>query len=397
MSRMDELIDPRVVSDEAVCPAQGFVHRGRVTGSDIRHTIFLNEASIAGCVTKAGALIDFWQKYKNYNRGEDVPRGAEFGTGDWYRMKAIAGRQGLDPTRAYVSFFAVPETAPAGMQCVVNFSCGGVDASEENAIAFRVDRETNLSNASGRKEVCQIPLMENECMTNKILGKAPRHCTGLTAEGIFGANCRSWFDSLPKDTGPVTRAGVVQAVCERYPFLAECMCQSRELDDTYLSFKSKAFNTVSDVCWYMPCKMSGRDRLVTPLEDESRNSCNNKICGAFVDITNSTNINLDELKNMINCTEEEWEQAAGGGTTPAPAPAPAPGDGGSDIGFDDWFGSSPTTGGSGSGSGSDSDSGANGVFLALVIGAIVIVGIVAIALIVWVVRFFWKSGKKTKT
>lgn len=223
------------------------------------------------------------------------------------------------------TFFASPAGAPFGVQCQVHLRRASTMAANDGAVTGIGDSD------GGQRTLATVPYKRGNCAPSKIGLQTPTQCTVLAEDhssaGIDQTGW-TWFNGLPKtkeDAGKIGSAisqdSEVTNVCDRYPYLQECDCLARLQRPSFNEFKTNF--AIPDWCWYLPCAHEGYDRVATWEILNGRSNCKSNVCQNINNIVNSSNTNLDAVKNTINCTQQEWDNAAsggggsGGGSSPA--------------------------------------------------------------------------------
>jgi hypothetical protein len=133
-------------------------------------------------------------------------------------------------------------------------------------------------------------------------------CSRLRSLGADGEFCRTWLATLTPDRSDA----VLQSYCLKHT-TDDCKCINRLSDDDYR--KAKAIAPFSDHCWYLPCTESESVYLV-PHHLRENAECAHNICQQIIEISNARDVNLNDVKNSINC------KFADGGTPPPFPPRP---------------------------------------------------------------------------
>jgi hypothetical protein len=211
------------------------------------------------------------------------------------------------------TFFASEADAPFGMQCRVHLrKCGRVTASAGAISGVTITDTQGLSDL-GLRTLATVPYLRPDCARSP-LSRYPTasECTELASERITDSIGLKWFDTLPNEGNVGTKVSEMNRICRLYPGLHECLCLNRETNATYQETQV-FFKTTSPMCWYIPCQVSGFDRLITPPDEAARNACQANVCQNIVSVIDSSTVSVDDLKATINCTSAEWEGASGGG------------------------------------------------------------------------------------
>ena len=211
------------------------------------------------------------------------------------------------------TFFANAADAPFGMQCRVHLrECSRVAASADAISGVTITDTQGLSDL-GLRTLATVPYLRPDCARSP-LSRYPTaaECTELAAERTTDSIGLKWFDTLPDEGNVGSKTSEMNRICRVFPGLHECLCLNRETNATYQEAQI-FFKTTSPVCWYIPCQVSGFDRLITPKEVDARNACQANVCQNIVSVIDSSSVSVDDLKATINCTSAEWEGATGGG------------------------------------------------------------------------------------
>jgi len=270
---------------------------------------YFDASDMWDCYNKAADLLTLWESVRNeYKHGKDgttsvVKNRIEF-------MESVArlfyGISDGEIDRLYVTWNETPNDGAGAMRCYVSHDCDSIvdERSDEVSMLLSISPDRN---SAGKQTKCTVPVMDTQCRVNRINGLRPNTCTGLTADGAFGLECETWYDGMEENSGTPNRTTIVENLCTDHPWLEECMCQARFTRGDYEKYKNELFNAVSDVCWYQPCKIPGSDRLVTPDEERARNTCESDICGNFINVVNSDNIDIEGMRSVVGCSDSEFE------------------------------------------------------------------------------------------
>lgn len=300
-------IDNRVPLATPGCPVNGLLKWGTVVPPESGHRRFVDEYSspflvadnMEDCRAQANELL---QEMNYILRDKDaLKKHPELKVLALEKKYVENTREGDVVPKIYFQFTPDKEGKPFHSNCRVFWDCATtVGATDRSFVSGVVETETGINE-------CTQPRYTDMCYTNKVLGRPSNFCTPLSMRDELGVRCRAWYDALPEDVGSTNQSTVAEEICERYPFLDECSCLQRHLDPKFQMANQGQFGPVSDVCWWSPCKMSGFDRRITPSMDRSRNNCKSNFCGNFISTLDSQSVTfLDELKQVVSCTSEEW-------------------------------------------------------------------------------------------
>jgi hypothetical protein len=104
--------------------------------------------------------------------------------------------------------------------------------------------------------------------------------------------------------------------CNKHPTSPLCACVRRSDNPEYT--RVQGIFQFNDGCWYLPCKDSGMVKGVVPYDMRHlAGACPTDVCQQIVNITNSENINIDNLRLNIDCAPP-----VDGTVDPDPVPAP---------------------------------------------------------------------------
>jgi len=147
--------------------------------------------------------------------------------------------------------------------------------------------------------LCEIPIAA-ACTNNT------RLCSPLFSASEIGDYCRQQFSRLSdsaKDT-------VMENYCIRNDS-EECKCINRSSNEDYIKLKKS--NPYMDSCWYIPC--ANRSRYLVTSDFNVDTKCPENICQIIVDTAQTHDVDIDHIKNDINC------DFTSGGTIPVPSDA----------------------------------------------------------------------------
>jgi hypothetical protein len=215
------------------------------------------------------------------------------------------------------TFFASAKDAPFGMQCQAHFRAAQQIAANTGAVAVT---GTGDADDLGRRALATVPYTRSDCAVSRIDATKPPVCTSLAAtRTVDGDQSLAWFYSLPLDKATVSQAGEMQRICRDYDSynstaqkhkLPECSCINAEDNPSFVKLNTN-FTTTTKLCWYRPCYVTGSDRLITPADEIARRRCQANVCQSVLNIVDATDIKLDDLKQMVNCSEQKsWDDAA---------------------------------------------------------------------------------------
>lgn len=294
--------DDRVPFTENTCPASGSLHWGRIRVS-IKTDSESTEAppeyayakTIGECAIAANDLLVETNALVKEKRGDwDSRKTARYVYGRQARQDLL-GDPEAPLQKVYWSYTDNPYADPYGASCRIYWDCDGT--TEEKGY---VSGESLLSDG-GKSTYCTVPQTTDNCITNKVTGAPPAQCTPLAMKDSYGDNCRMWYDALPDDIGNVTKATVSQAICTKYPYLDECKCLNRDQDPIFKRLIHGGNSTISDICWYLGCKMPGFDRRITPDMDKARNTCTAELCQNIVQVIDSIDIDVMAAEQATDC------------------------------------------------------------------------------------------------
>jgi hypothetical protein len=210
------------------------------------------------------------------------------------------------------TFYSTPASAPFGQQCHVHMRKLTSVTSNSGAL-------TSVGNIVevGRRALATVPYRRGDCAPSMIGEPTATECTALAAKrGTEENHALNWYFSLPDDNSPVSKTSEVERICRDYEspdhILPECACQNAEEKSSFLKLRSN-FASSSKVCWYTPCSRKGIDRLFTPAEEKERLKCNAPVCQSILNIMDSTDVSLSDLKNSLDCSDKSaWDKAEAG-------------------------------------------------------------------------------------
>lgn len=118
-----------------------------------------------------------------------------------------------------------------------------------------------------------------------------KECSRIFSTGEGSTECNRWFENLSNEN----QDAFMNNYCRKYN-TEECKCVNRFNENTYRAMKGyKAFN---DGCWYAPCVDENRNFIPSHLRDPT---CPDKICQQLYEFINDENINVNNIKQDINC------------------------------------------------------------------------------------------------
>lgn len=307
-------IDDRVPFAGTGCPNPGSLTWGTIrkpvagdSGYIDYQADYSHETSVEDCAAMAGELLvstNALVKESKQGQNWDSRTAARYATGRVVR-KTMTGSETGELTKVYWTFDNTPEDAEFGATCHVYWNCAGTteDLTSVSGVADLEDQ--------GARTSCTIPRYTEHCIPNKVTGAAPPLCTPLAMRDFTGDSCRSWYDTLPDDQGPITKATVSQGICDKYPYLDECLCLNRNLDPMYQRLSNGTGATVSDVCWWLGCKMTGYDRRITPDMERARNTCTADMCQNIIQVIDSKDIDLLAANQATDCKRQDTGGSSG--------------------------------------------------------------------------------------
>lgn len=312
---MNQVLDDRVGLPDHSCPFDGILTKGEIVpktnleeGYAMYEPLYVGKSSPMECGQYAEDMLFWWNK-----TGSTIPHPA----GDlfdtlttekkqwWWLFKGVSEQMSPDkkisPVKEiYWSWLDDTTNTPFERSCVVNFTCSG-SSGEGNTISGYTGQKFG-----SMPTLCTIPTYNSLCTRNKITALVSKECTGLTQMGVYGKKCRDWYSDNLSDAVKTTE---VNSICERYGWLPECMCLLRHEDGLYQDVATLFTNAqASPECWWQPCKLEGNDRLVTPGMDKGRHNCDVNICGNFINAIKNTDLNIDNVRQYVQCSADEEAQ-----------------------------------------------------------------------------------------
>ena len=128
-------------------------------------------------------------------------------------------------------------------------------------------------------------------------------CSPIFSRSEIGDYCRQKYGLLSDGD----RDTVIENYCLRND-TEECKCANRSNNPDYT--KLKQGNPYSDACWYIPC--ANRSRYFVPSDFNKQIQCPQNICQIVYDISKIHDVDINKVKNDINC------DFTGGGIIPTP-------------------------------------------------------------------------------
>ncbi len=135
--------------------------------------------------------------------------------------------------------------------------------------------------------------VEAHYCTQKVNSCVPgvKECSRLFSIGEGSTECNNWFENLSSEN----QDAVMNNYCRTYN-TSECKCVNRFNENSYKAMKGyKSFN---DGCWYSPCIDENKNFIPSHLKNPT---CPDKICQQLYEFINDQNINVDNIKEDINC------------------------------------------------------------------------------------------------
>lgn len=310
---MSSEIDDRVGIPDHSCPIDGILTKGKITpktkleeGYVQYEPLYAGKSTPMECGQFAEDMLFWWNKtgYLITN-----PSGSNFTSLStekkqwWWLCKGVSEQlygtlHVID--KVFWSWEDDTTNAPFERKCVVNFTCSGSSGEESSVSGYTGQQFGSMPT------LCTIPTYNSLCTRNKITALVPEECTGLTQMGVYGKTCRDWFSDNLSDA---VKATEVNSICERFGWLSECMCLTRNNDELYKDAATLFTNAqASPECWWQPCKLEGNDRLVTPGMEKGRHCCDVNICGNFINAIKNTDINIDNVRQYVQCSSDEEAQ-----------------------------------------------------------------------------------------
>jgi len=143
-------------------------------------------------------------------------------------------------------------------------------------------------------------------LSDKCVVKNSR-CTKLRSLDADGDFCRTFYNKQSLEA----QESMGQNACFSHPEAPECACYARAKNATYKKLSMAA--PFKDSCWYVPC----RDSFSNLIPSDLRNpSCPSNVCQFIVDTADNNNVNIADIKSVIDCQF--------GPKPPAPPAPPAP-------------------------------------------------------------------------
>jgi hypothetical protein len=296
-----------------LCPAEGQMVFGNtravgLTGQQRIPSYSINTATPYECYMKAAKLIDMYNNWLDI-KDPTPQQKIDYAMLDTYKRDS---KQGTVKIQGYsASFYVNRATAPFSENCHIEFgNCLGVDENSQ-VLTVKGGNQIHASMISP----CTIPFKRSDCLKSKVSDTQSRICTWTTAENTENP-CFEWLKSLPESQGIqlsyANQTEQANLICQNYPDLPECDCIARNSRRLFNNL-SNNFKAVSDICWYLPCKLEGYDRQITPSDRLQRANCKTTVCQNILNVLDSSENTLNELKQSIACSKDEWEKIPAGG------------------------------------------------------------------------------------
>lgn len=143
---------------------------------------------------------------------------------------------------------------------------------------------------------------------SKKVDKCPNEgsCSRLRSNTAGAELCRIWYAHQPA----AEKDSFMQNYCNTANTY-DCKCVNRSLDPIYDAIKPG--KVINDGCWFTPCANQSKFYVPSQLLNPT---CPDNVCDIIYNFINDHRINIDDVKNEINCTFNP---------KPAPKPAPKPG------------------------------------------------------------------------
>ena len=317
MSAIELYTDPRYVkSTNGACPLGNELVYGNtrplgVTGQRRVPSYSINTTTPYECYLKAAEFIELYNSWLDIMDPTPQQK-TDYAMIDVYKRDAKLGTIKIQGYSA--SFYTNRAEAPFGENCHIEFGpCAAVD-NNDRVLTVKGGFQMQTAMLSP----CTIPFKRADCITSQVSGTRSPICT-WTAADTTGNPCFTWYRELPDEQGYelsfVNKTDQSRLICQNYPDLPECDCIARASRPLYNSLKTQ-FTSVSDICWYLPCKREGYDRQMTPLELKQRGECKTTVCQNILTIVESSSNSLSDLQQAISCSREEWDRVSGTGGGP---------------------------------------------------------------------------------
>ncbi|CCA61422.1 hypothetical protein AV955_gp065 [Diadromus pulchellus ascovirus 4a] len=156
------------------------------------------------------------------------------------------------------------------------------------------------------ERVCALTTTDN-CPIDPNTDERLEKCMVLRQESASGRYCREWAANNKQSADMMKTEW-----CRRNEnlYAIDCKCINRAFDKSYVDIKK--YFPYNDTCWYVPCIKNGGYMNV----DHDEKCDNINVCQIVTTITDANRVNIDNLKNYINCSQFP--------SAPSPAPAPPP-------------------------------------------------------------------------
>lgn len=112
-------------------------------------------------------------------------------------------------------------------------------------------------------------------------------------------NLSLYFQSWFAYQSAASQDAIIDNICREFDTLPECACINRSRDPDYQ--KIAPFQSMSDSCWYMPCK----NKTQYLIKNELANPTCPDVCQIITQYLNNNNITLSNNSNVINCNNVE--------------------------------------------------------------------------------------------
>lgn len=137
-------------------------------------------------------------------------------------------------------------------------------------------------------------------------------CSRLFSLDDGAIGCNLWFSTLPGET----KDAYMNQYCRTHK-TNECKCVDRFKDETYKAMKG--YKSINDGCWYLPCGDTEDQFIPQNLQNPT---CPDKVCQQIFEFIKDQNININDVKENINC--DFSSQSGQPGPTPPTPPGPTP-------------------------------------------------------------------------
>lgn len=206
------------------------------------------------------------------------------------------------------------------------------DFRADEFITLRFDRTDASGAVYGDKSnrwVCWQPLIDGpHCARNNITipEKVTDYCTARASKDstILGQACVADYNNFGSNLS--SRDSHIESYCTANKASTDCQCAARMNFPTFTTLLKSSVvvgtgrTSEPDACWWRPCKVGDVSMFIKKSDDVA--SCTASLCLSAIDITESTNINLDDVRQIALCEGEKLPDDLGSGSPPSTPSTP---------------------------------------------------------------------------